>query len=939
MKHGAALLQWILMGILTCCAFAGAWGETEKGFSIVEHPGLDFPAGRCGGHAPTGVGWTAPEDAVVTVRCAAWRLRMGPPTQVSLWVKGVKLVDRAGVRGTSSAPVSAAEWMTGQGSDPNALRGISLRAGDEVVVQIDGNDFVGLDLSIESPARTWDLAKDFSDEHNPSGPWTYGTTSVDAKGAAHITPYDMRAADFDPADFEKHGQNAWYGKDTPWFCSLMKSTGKSGVRPEVLYTTGRTVYLEGLVDGSWVGRYWSVDGRLNVAYERVEEPAFSLTIDGQALTDGWQFVAVTEAPAQAGAKHVVVELVHRGSSIGLKLHTLLDDTPVLTRWLEISNQGTKAVAITEVCPWTSWLAAGASFWGEASPPRYYDHPFTLGCFTKSRHCWEGWFDWKPVPTGETVLGCDKGQCFDEPFFVVRNEGTGEYLIGDLAWSANWRMNIDCEAGDLSVMRFGIGPWASAALRVVPAGEAASTPAVHMGRVAGDLDSAVQAMHEHVRRSVLPARDPARSYRIQYAVPGDQGYLSPNFGNPAGCTEKALMENVDLAEALGAELFIMDAWWWDRQGDWSASKERFPQGLEPLAAYVHGKGMLFGLYGEIEKASPGSRVAIEHPEWLEWLKPWPILDLAQPEPAAWMESQLTSLAERYKLDLYRLDYNIPSDVPLEGAAMTREGIAENRWWRYYEAFGGIFRRFHAQHPEVVLQQAACGGGRNDLGTTGLFHESYLTDGLRVPYEIQNYSGQTLHLPPEILVIAHGADAGGGLGHVENFETYLRVTYTLGTPWIFAGMTAPSVRELSAERRERFLHYGKLYKEFIRPLLPTCRVYHHAPVDARGGVESSGWFAMEFASPARDQAWATVVRIGSRDGDTYLFRPRGLSPSNTYQLTVDSTGDSLTMDGIQLMRDGLPVRLESVGQSELITIRTKGVAARSTAKDIPMPIPLN
>jgi hypothetical protein len=653
-----------------------------------------------------------------------------------------------------------------------------------------------------------------------------------------------------------------------------------------------------------------------VAYERVAEPAFRLAIDGEVLSDGWVFVGTAEAAAQPGSRHVIVELSHQTRPLSVILHTLLDGTPVITRWLEIINRGEKSIAITELRPWITWLGAGGTFWGEANPPRYFENPFTLGTFTKTNHCWEGWFDWKLLPAGRTVSGCDTGQCFDDPFFVVRNDGTGEYLIGDLAWSANWRMEMDYEPGTLNVLRVGIGPWASDALRVIPAGERTATPAVHMGRVAGDLDATVQAMHDHVRRSVLPPRDPERSYRIQFAVPGDQGYLSPNFGNPAGCTEKALMENVDLAVALGAELFIMDAWWWERQGDWTASEERFPRGLTPLVDYVHSKGMMFGLYGEIEKASPGSQIATAHPEWLEWLKPWPILDLAQAEPAAWMESQLTTLIEREKLDLFRLDYNIPSAEKLEGIPLLRDGIPENRWWRYYEAFGDIFRRVQTKYPALVLQQAACGGGRNDLGTAGLFHESYLSDGLRMPYEMQNYGGQTLHLPPEIMIIAHGADAGGGLGHVENFETYLRVTYTLGTPWIFAGMSAPNVTALSDERRERFLHYGKIYKEFIRPLLPTCRVYHHAPVSANGGVESSPWFAMEFASPARDRAWALVARIKNGDPETYVFRPRGLSLSRTYRVTFDNTGDAVVIDGLTLMREGLPLRLESTGQSELM-----------------------
>ena len=60
---------------------------------------------------------------------------------------------------------------------------------------------------------------------------------------------------------------------------------------------------------------------------------------------------------------------------------------------------------------------------------------------------------------------------------------------------------------------------------------------------------------------------------------------------------------------------------------------------------------------------------------------------------------------------------------------------------------------------------------------------------------------------------------------------------------------------------------------------------------------------------------------RGEDTYIFRPRSLSLSQKYRLKLDSTGNTLTLDGIQWMRDGLPLRLESVGQSELITMKAE------------------
>jgi hypothetical protein len=152
---------------------------------------------------------------------------------------------------------------------------------------------------------------------------------------------------------------------------------------------------------------------------------------------------------------------------------------------------------------------------------------------------------------------------------------------------------------------------------------------------------------------------------------------------------------------------------------------------------------------------------------------------------------------------------------------------------------------------------------------------------------------------------------------------------------------SAAELSPQRKARFHHYARIYKEFIRPLLPTCKVYHHEPVNARGGVESSPWFALEYASPDRTKGWALIVRMRNGKGDlfvhkyhnevtqdtavspddiyredTYTFLPRGLDPAKRYRVTLDALDTVLSVDGLRLIQDGLPVRLENVGLSELL-----------------------
>ena len=693
--------------------------------------------------------------------------------------------------------------------------------------------------------------------------------------------------------------------------------------PEVRFSSATTIYIERLVDGHWSSRYWTGDNRLPVTREGWTEDAFELTIGRDKLAGGWTFISAGELPPTTkGARHHVVELTNAEHAIGLRLHTLLDGSPVITRYLEITNRSSASVPLTEVAP----LA------GRLSPVGFC----TLGRYTRENWASEAWFEWLPLPIGPTVVKCDKGTGWGAPFFMLRNEVTGEYAIGHLAWSANWEMRfVRHDSGTWfhdEGISFSLGPKAVEAQRVIAAGESISTPAVHLGVVSGSFDDAVQAMHNHLRQSVMPRRAPDRDALIQYLVPADQGYFEP-------FDESSALAQVDVAAAVGAEIYVLDYGWWDTVLDWEPSAKRFPHGLAPLIEYVHSKGMLFGFYIESEGGRGdfhASRVGQAHPDWFG-LKD--VLKLSIPEAAAWMESEIVRLVDKYKLDLWRLDYN--PGFTFEGPTTTRDDIVENNWWRYYEAFYAVYERIAARYPDLILQQAAGGGARNDLGTASRFHESYISDGLHVPRELQIYCGTTLGLPPENLLILHGADGAIGVGRPRNTDTILRMLFTLSTPQIFTAWAAPTLAELSPTRRERFLHYVAIYKNFVRPMLNTCRVYHHEPINAHRGVEDSPWFAMEFAAPDRARAYATIVRMrngpGDRyvarfpherieehpqsdpalwQGDTYTFVPRGLDPTRSYRVTFDSLGSSVVVDGLRLTQEGLTLRLENVGMSELL-----------------------
>jgi alpha-galactosidase len=693
-------------------------------------------------------------------------------------------------------------------------------------------------------------------------------------------------------------------------------------RPEIRYRSGKTVYLERLRAGRWQGCGWSAEGRCEFP-EPWESDAFDLRVKDRPtpaadpatpLGDGWKWGELARIPAaEAGSTHVAVHLQHRRLPIELCVHTRLDGTAVLVRWLEMTNQSAQPLALLGCVPWCGRLWSGAA-------------PIALGHSLRWDVFWEGWFGWTQLKDGPNVFKQDRGLSWDDPFFVLRSDARGEYFFGQLAWPANYVMEFQKDDG----LAFKMGPLAVNALRVLGPGETIATPAVHLGCVKGDFDAAVQAMHDHIRRSVLPRQRADRSFRVQYIHPEDQP-LTVYRGD--AYNEASVMKCMDVAAAVGMEAFIVDGpTWCSAYGNWLVpDKKRFARGLKPLVEYAHQKGLLFALYAEPEGGREGytsvnggatigpwseSRVFREHPQW--FVQPQSVLNLAIPEAAAYLESEIGRIVEHYGLDLYRHDFNAPQRG--EGSLTRRDGFLESDYWRHYEALRQIMARVRGKYPNLILQQASAGGTRLELDTLARWHEHYTSDRASYPYVYRMASGLSVYLPPEALVTPNGM-AGNGRDQPD-LVTMLRGAYALGnTPMIFNAMLPKDLAELKPGERERWLHYGKIYRTFIRPLLAACKVYHHAPVNATGGVESGDWFAMEFASPDRTKGWATVIRLSRSGPDTYLLKPRGLDPTRTYAVTSDNLGTIEVMRGTVLAREGLKVRTPGNPLSELLLFEAR------------------
>ena len=702
--------------------------------------------------------------------------------------------------------------------------------------------------------------------------------------------------------------------------------------PLIRFDTGMVVYQEALINGQylvantsamgrpkpreWIWRELS-GGATSVRPLRTRQHAFQIEVDGQLLVDRWEWVEAREATApRPGCRESTVVLRHTQRPVVVEVHTRLDDTAFLARWLTIRNAGDRPVALAQVFPWSGqvWDVVGHS-WVTTELSAIDRAPFTLGRFTDTTAGAEGSFDWMSLPIGgyhfETLHGRSG---WGAPFFILRNEVTGETLVGHLAWSGNWQVDIfnDDEPARRPLrdarlyLRVGLaGP---APLRVLLPGELARTPEVHIGFLFGDFDDCVQALHTHARRSVILPQPAEKEHRVEV---NHTGYTRNDQ-----IAEAQLYEEIDVAADVGVELFMLDAgWfggaserWFETVGDWHRESSLLTKGVKAAFDYARSRGLLCGLWVEAERMGPLSQLLREHPDWQMERRGEriPNLDLSRPEVASYLEDTIIGLIEKYQLDCFRLDYNISIG---EGGEAQRGGYTENVLWRYYDALYSIFDRIHQRFPHLLLENCSSGGGRTDWGIMSRFQWMQITDKWSPIPTLKIVNGLTMSLPPELCMTLLGAIADG----VSDLDFMLRIG--LFGHFCVSGIF-PTMAERHAAARARWQRAIDLYKTFVRPMLSTCRMFHHTPIQRQ--TEPGDWVVLECAAPDGSRMYAGIFRLASGGGDAYRFYPKGLDGTRRYRVTYDTGGHSREEDGGVLMDQGLRVAVAGAGRSELLLL---------------------
>ena len=384
--------------------------------------------------------------------------------------------------------------------------------------------------------------------------------------------------------------------------------------------------------------------------------------------------------------------------------------------------------------------------------------------------------------------------------------------------------------------------------------------------------------------------------------------------------------IDQFAEMGGELFIIDAgWqnpphkemeWWAYNGINQPNAERYPNGLSELSDYCHEKGMKFALWIEIERLGSHSPMVEAHPEWRaenirgnkdEWF-----LNFADPGAAAWAESELARMIEEYKLDLLRVDYNVGCGSYF-GMMQHENGQPECISVRHFTAVYNMYRNLKARFPHVIFENCAGGGGRTDLGQMKAFTHTWVSDWQKMPRSALITNGMTLALPPERV---DRLFAGMGCHEYGSFDAHMR---NVMLTHMSLNVVAPAATYANPIQMDFVRRSTALYKSFIRPMLPDCKVFHPT-ADAKEALKK-GYTALEIAAPDGSRgAMALFSMIGGKALSLTTVL-RGIDPSKTYRVTLDNSAASFTMPGCELLR-GIAVSIPAALSSELVLYEAIG-----------------
>lgn len=321
-----------------------------------------------------------------------------------------------------------------------------------------------------------------------------------------------------------------------------------------------------------------------------------------------------------------------------------------------------------------------------------------------------------------------------PLIIIEDKERGECWFFEREGAENWYMEVyACEGWGCPFINVSLGGsdenmgWT---YDLKPNESYTTTTAVY-GVVKGGFEEAVRELTAYKRFDSVAKTKMEASYNT---------FMNCNWGTE---TKERVMPLVDAAAEAGCECFVIDSGW-EVPGAWTIREDNWPNNdFKEIIDYIRSKGMRAGAWMELDCAAKAfedeylrrrdGKIITHHR-----LK----ADLRNPVVK---ERLLDAVDRLYKLGIrfikndHNNDERCGSNYPGESAG---EGTRRNTL-----AFYELIKEIRARYPDLVLENCAAGGAREENGTLRYFSLQSTSDQEDYRLYPSILIGSMANMPPE------------------------------------------------------------------------------------------------------------------------------------------------------------------------------------------------
>lgn len=341
-----------------------------------------------------------------------------------------------------------------------------------------------------------------------------------------------------------------------------------------------------------------------------------------------------------------------------------------------------------------------------------------------------------MKTVDSKLGT-RAMLLGTPNFMVSfgqpaRENSGMVMLGQLAWSGNYKLDFDVDSYQNLRLIAGINPYASA--YTLGNGKSFKTPSLIYTLSGNGTGQASRQLHSW-----------ARNYRVLDGN-GQRLTLLNNWeATYFDFDETKLSGLIGDTKKLGADMFLLDDGWFGNKyprnndnaglGDWQENVKKLPNGIGYLVKEAQKTGVKFGIWIEPEMVNPKSELYEKHPDWVirqperpeKYYRNQLVLDLANPDVQDFVFGVVDGLFTRnpelafIKWDCNAVIYNAYS------AWLQKNKIPQTHLYvEYVNGLYKVLQRIRAKYPKVPMMLCSGGGGRGDYELLKYFTEFWPSD---------------------------------------------------------------------------------------------------------------------------------------------------------------------------------------------------------------------